>query len=73
MVAGGVLLGVGVRTDIKAYDDGPGGGGQHHVALADSAYGAVDDPDPDLLVGQLLQAGLHRLGRALDVGLDNDV
>ena len=71
--AGGRLLGVGVGADIEAHDDSAGGGGQHHVALADGAHGAVDDPDPDLLVGQLLQAGLHGLGRALHVGLDDDV
>ena len=33
----------------------------------------MDDPHPDLLVGYLLQAGLHRLGGALDIGLDDDV
>ena len=33
----------------------------------------MDHPDPDLVVAQLLQAALHRLGGALDVGLDDDV
>ena len=33
----------------------------------------MDDPHPDLLVGDLLQGGLHRLGGALHVGLDDDV
>ena len=33
----------------------------------------MDDPDPDLLVGQLLQRSLDRLGGALDVRLNDDV
>ena len=33
----------------------------------------MDDPDPDLLVGQLLQRSLDRLGGALDVRLDDDI
>ena len=37
------------------HNDGTGGRGQHHVALADGAHGAVDDPDPDLFVGELFQ------------------
>src|SRR5699024_1675055 len=73
LVPGGGVLGVGVGADVKAHDDGVGRGGQHDVGLVDGAHGAVDDPHPDLLVGELLQGGLHRLGGALDVGLDDDV
>ena len=62
-----------VGPDVEAHDDGLGGCRQHHITFADSAHAGVDDPHPDLLVAQLLQAGLHRLGGALDVSLDNDV
>ena len=69
----GVLLGIGVGADVEAHNDGVGGGGQHHVGLVDGANGAVDDLHPDLLVGDLLQAGLYRLSGALHVGLDDNI
>ena len=73
LVALGDQLGLGVGTDIEAHDDGVGGGGQHDVALVDGAHCAVDDPDVDLLVAQLLQRDLDGLGGALNIGLDDDV
>ena len=68
----GVLLGDGVGADVEAYDDGPGGGGQHHVGFADGPHRPVDDPDTDLVAREFLQRLAHRLHRALDIGLDDD-
>ena len=73
MGAGGGIPGGVVGADVEAHDDGLRRGGQHHVGLVDGAHAAVDDPDPDLVVAELLQRGLHGLHGALDVGLDDDV
>ena len=68
-VAGG--LGGGVGANVEAHDDGAGGRGQQDIAFVDGADARMDDPNPDFLVAQLLQGGLHGLGRALNVGLDD--
>ena len=45
---------------------------EQHVRFVDRADAAVDDPDLDLLVGELRQRVGEHLGRALHVGLDDD-
>ena len=62
-----------VGTNVEADDDRTGGGGEHDVAFVDGADGAVDDLDADFLVRDLFERGLDRLGRALNVGLDDQV
>src|SRR5699024_7519618 len=69
---GSFFLGDVVGTDVEADDDGVGSVSQIHVGLADGADADVDNPHPDLLVGQHLQRLLDGLGRALYVGLDHD-
>ena len=71
--AGSGCRGHGIGTDVEAHDDGVGGGGKEHVVLRNRADTGVNNLDADFLVGDLLQAGLDRLGGALDVGLDDDV
>ena len=66
-----VGLGGGVGTDVEAHDNRACGGGQQNVAFVDGAHPRVNDPNPDFLVGNLLQGGLHGLGGALYVGLDD--
>ena len=73
VAAGGAVPGGGVRPYVEAHDNRLGGSGQHHVAFVDGAYAGVDHPDTDLLVGDLLQAGLYCLGGALNIGLDDDI
>jgi len=46
--------------------------GQVNVGLADGTDTGVDDADADLIVGDLLEALLNGLGRALHVSLNDD-
>ena len=66
---GGVLIG----TDVEAHDDGVGGGGQHNIALRDTANGAVDNLHLNFLVGKLHKGRADCLGRSAHVGLNDDV
>ncbi len=62
-----------VRTNVEADDYCAGCGSEHNIGFIDRADGAVDDLDPDFLVGYFLKGSLDCLGRALNVGLDNNV
>ena len=69
----GAGLGGGVGTDVEADDNGVGCGGQKNVGFVHGAHAGVDHLDPDLVVAQLQEAGLQSFGRALDVGLHDEV
>ena len=71
-LAVGDVGGVAIRPDVEADDDRVRRRRQQHVGLVDRADAAVDDPDLDLLVGQLGQRVGQHFGRALHVGLDDD-
>ena len=58
------------RADVEADDDRVGRGGEHDVGLVDAADAAADDVDRHLVLRQLGDLVLERLGRAGDVGLD---
>ena len=68
-----VLLGHRVYAGVERYDNGIGGSGQHHIALADGAHGAVDHMNPHLVVFNLQQGLLYSLDGALNIGLDNHI
>ena len=71
VLTGGAFTGGGIRPDVEAHDDSVGRGGQRHIGLVDRTHSAVDDPDVDLFVGELLQRGLHSLHAALNISLDD--
>ena len=62
-----------VRADVEADDDGVGRGGQQNIGLVDRADARVDDAHAHLVVRQLFERGLYRLGRTLHVCLDDEV
>src|SRR5918996_1291672 len=69
----GNLACLGVGTDVEPDHDGLRRLGQHDVALGDRPHALAEDPDPDLLGGQLLQRLAQRLQRSLGVGLQHHV
>ena len=73
LVTLGRVKGILIGTDVEAGDDGIGCGCQHNVALGNAAYCGVDYVDLDLLVGELEKGCLQCLGRACNVGLNDDV
>ena len=68
----GDVLGVAVGPDVERDDDRIRRRRQQHVGLVHRADAGVNDPDLDLLVGQLRQRVGEHLGRSLHVGLDDD-
>ena len=58
---------------VEADDDRLRGRRQHDVGLVDAADAGADDVDRDLVLGQLGDLVLERLGGAGDVGLDEQV
>ena len=71
--ARGVVAGSAVGAHVEADYERVAGCGEHDVALVYRADAGVYDLDADLLVRELLERGLYGLGRALHVGLDDDV
>ena len=49
-----------------------GGIGQHDIAFADSADGAVDDTDTNLIIGELFKGLADGFHRALNIALDDN-
>ena len=62
-----------VRTNVETDDDRVGSGCKGNIGLVDRADAGVDDADADLVVADLLERSLQRLGAALHVGLDDEV
>ena len=68
----GQVAGLFRGADVEAEDRRTGGLGQLDVALGDAAGTRIDGARADLLVAHLLERADDGLGRALDVGLDED-
>jgi hypothetical protein len=68
----GDVGGVAIGPHVEADDDRVRRRREQHVGLVDGADAGVDDPDLDLLVGQLGERVGQHFGRALHVGLDDD-
>src|SRR3972149_9380193 len=66
-------MGLWFWPDVKAYDDGVGGGGEHRVALAYAADRRVYDLYLHGVGGELPDGVLHRLYGAVHVALYDDV
>ena len=71
--AGGIVTGSIVGSYIEADNDCTGGRRQHDIGLIYCADAAVDDLYAHFLICYLLKGSLDGLGRALNIGLDDDV
>ena len=66
------LLGHSIRTHVKSDNDGVGGRGKADIRLVDGSHSSVDDLHNHLVVGQLQEALLQGLHRALYISLHDD-
>jgi hypothetical protein len=69
----GGLAGLADRPHVEADDDRLRRGGEHDVGLVDAADRVVQHVDLDLVLRELGDLVLERLGRAGDVGLEHEV